>query len=425
MKTETFELENGLQVVLTDTQTFPSFTALLLVGAGSRYENKQNNGVAHFFEHMAFKGSQKYPTALEITTLLDSLGSQQNAYTTKDHTGYWIKGPSKHIGTIIEVLTEMVLNPLLKAEEIEREKGVIVEEINMYEDTPQYKVWNLFENTLFPNSSLGYDVIGQKQTVSKFKRQTFLSYMDLLYKPNNAVLAIAGGIDKDKILKIKYKIKELFGSWEKQKTIKAKKYDKEQKKNRQLIHQKKTEQAHFVLGYPGLSRHDKQRYVFYVLAALLGGSMSSRLFYELRERRGLCYYIQSGTELFEETGYLYSRAGVSNQPDKIKEAISLILQEQDKIAQGDFSNKELKKTKEMLKGRLLLSWESSDSLASLYGKRLLFKQNLLEPNQVLNKIDQVKQAEVIKLAQSIFRTNKLNLAVIGPFAKLKLDSILK
>src|SRR4030042_1855224 len=177
MKPQLHTLKNGLRLIIVDTKTFPSLTTLLLVNAGSRYENKENNGVAHFFEHMAFKGSKKYPTALDISTLLDGLGSEHNAFTSKDHTGYWIKAPTKHFSTSVDILSEMILHPLLKVDEVEREKGVIIEEINMYEDQPQYKVWDLFESLLYPDNPLGFDTTGTKQTVSKFTRQTFLDYM--------------------------------------------------------------------------------------------------------------------------------------------------------------------------------------------------------------------------------------------------------
>jgi len=194
MNYQTFTLKNGLTVIFVDTATFPTFTAMLLVGAGSRFENKENNGVAHFFEHMAFKGTKKYPNTLLLSSLIEGLGGLFNAFTTKDHTGYWIKAPIFHFETVIDVLADMIQNPLLLEEEIEREKGVIIEEINMYEDQPQYKVWELFEEMIFKNHPLGYPTTGEKKTVSQFTRQTFLDYMKNLYKPSNVVLVVAGGL---------------------------------------------------------------------------------------------------------------------------------------------------------------------------------------------------------------------------------------
>jgi len=421
MKQQKYELKNGLKVLLLDTETFPSLTSLLLVGAGSRYETTQNNGVAHFFEHMAFKGSAKYPTALTISTLLDSLGSQQNAFTSKDHTGYWIKAPVEHFATVLDVLSDMVLHSLLKTEEIEREKGVIVEEINMYEDLPQYKVWDLFENMLFAKHPLGYLTTGTKETVTSFNRSTFTTYMEALYRPNNAVLVLAGGIS-GKEEAIKAEIEAKFGSWQSKETQPFVPVSQQQQKAQTLFFSKKTEQAHFVLGYGALSRKSEERYVLNLLAAILGGGMSSRLFYELRERRGLCYYISSGIELYEETGYLFTRAGVNVSRAKIEEAISLIIKEQNKVLKGEVREEELSRAKEMLKGRTVLSLEDSQHLAGFFGNKLLFKQKEDTLKKILAKIDKVTLSEVVALANRIIKPEALNLAVISPHTDLKINS---
>jgi len=421
MKQQAYQLKNGLRVLILDTETFPSLTSLLLVGAGSRYENRENNGVAHFFEHMAFKGSTKYPTAISISTLLDSLGSQQNAFTSKDHTGYWIKAPVAHFATVLDVLSDMVLHSLLKEEEIEREKGVIVEEINMYEDLPQYKVWDLFENMIVANNPLGYLTTGTKETVTGFDRTTFTSYMEALYRPNNAVLVLAGGIgDKDEA--IKKEIEAKFGKWQNKRTQPFISVKLKQQKPQTLFFDKKTEQAHFVLGYPGLSRKSEERYVLNVLAAILGGGMSSRLFYELRERRGLCYYISSGIELYEETGYLFTRAGVNVTQAKIEEAISLIIKEQNKILKGEVKKEELARAKEMLKGRTVLSLEDSQHMANYFGNKLLFGQKEDTLEKILVKIDKVELDQVVELAKHIIKPEQLNLAVISPHSDLKINS---
>src|SRR3989338_1221603 len=194
MKTELHTLKNGLRVVLVDTDTFPSVTALLLVGAGSRFENKDNNGIAHFFEHMAFKGSEKYPNSFVISSTVEGFGGVFNAFTSKDHTGYWIKATTEHFETTIDVIADMIQTPKLLSEEIEREKGVIKEEINMYEDMPQRKVGEIFETLLYKGSPLGFDIAGSKEVVTKFTRQTFINYINSLYHPNNAVLVIAVGL---------------------------------------------------------------------------------------------------------------------------------------------------------------------------------------------------------------------------------------
>jgi len=436
-------LDNGLRMVAVDTETFPSFTALVLVGAGSRYENKINNGVAHFFEHMVFKGSKKYPTVLELSTLLDSMGSEHNAFTSKDHTGYWIKAPTKHFSICIDILSEMVLHPLLKEEEINREKGVIIEEINMYEDQPQYKVWDLFEGLLYSDNPLGFDTLGRKETVSQFTRETFTEYMSRFYSPKNTVVVIAGGLSSNikNIKKTQYRvsrpphpkgaqaidskqvfsssytsiIENKFGTWKNNKTESYSKYKHEQTKKNILVYTKKYEQAHMVLGYRGLSRNNPNKYTQTILMAILGGGMSSRLFYEVRERRGLCYYIQSGAETFAETGYLFTRAGLTVNIDKINEAIKVIIEEHQKIASGKLSDKEFNKAKDMIKGRFILSLEDSNDLASFFGRQLLLENKLEEPEKRLEKIDRVTREQVVKLAEKMFLPDKFSLALVGPF----------
>jgi len=419
MTHQLFTLKNGLSVVLVDTKTFPTFTAMLLVGAGSRYENKENNGVAHFFEHMAFKGSKKYPNALLLSSMIEGLGGIFNAFTTKDHTGYWIKAPLSHFETVVDVLADMIQNPLLLEEEIEREKGVIIEEINMYEDEPQYKVWELFEELLFRNHPLGYPTTGYKETVGKFSRQTFLDYMENLYKPSNTILVIAGGMSVGNrhacsLQKYVDIIQEKFSSWKDGQKASFLNFSDTQNSPQILIKTKKTEQAHLVLGYRGLSYTDKKRYVQSVLMTILGGGMSCRLFYQLRERRGFCYYIHSGSEPFSETGYVYTRAGLTVDAKKINEAIKVIIDEHQKIAEGELKDEEVKKAKEMVKGRLILSLEDTHDLASFVGRKLIFEGKIVEPQEVIKKIDVITKEEIIDLAKKLFVKEKFNLALLSP-----------
>ena len=427
MNHQIFTLKNRLSVVLVDTKTFPTFTAMLLVGAGSRYENKENNGVAHFFEHMAFKGSKKYPNALLLSSMIEGLGGIFNAFTTKDHTGYWIKAPLSHFETVVDVLADMIQNPLLFPEEIEREKGVIIEEINMYEDEPQYKVWELFEELLFKNHPLGYPTTGYKETVGKFTRQTFLDYMENLYKPSNVVLVVAGGISVgnrhacslQKYIDI---IQEKFSLWKDGQKASFLNFSDNQNSPQILIKTKKTEQAHLVLGYRGLSYADKKRYVQSVLMTILGGGMSSRLFYQLRERRGLCYYIHSGSEPFSDTGYVYTRAGLTADAKKINEAIKVIIDEHQKIAEGELKDEEVKKAKEMVKGRLILSLEDTHDLASFVGRKLIFEGKIVEPQEIIKKIDAITKEEIIDLAKKLFVKEKFNLALLSTITEDKIKT---
>ena len=414
MKPDLIKLSNGLKVLLVDTKAFQTLTTILLVGAGSRYENKKNNGVAHFFEHMAFKGSTKYPDSFTITSTIESLGGVFNAFTSKDHTGYWIKATNEHFPTLIDVISDMVLNPLLVDGEIEREKGVIVEEINMYEDTPYRKVGDLFEQLLYDGNPLGYDIAGTKDTVTKFTRKTFVDYIQKLYHPANSVFVVAGGLDG----KTDYKkiIEEKFKGWKNGRDRAKFSVVKEiQTKPNILIQHKKTEQTHFVLGFRAYPSGHKKRHAAGVLGAILGGGMSSRLFIEVRERRGLCYYISTGRETYEDVGSFVTHAGVTNNLEKTKEAIRVSLREHKKVAVGDVKKDELFKAKELLKGRLLLSLEDSQNVSTFFGTRLLLEGEIESPEEIIKKIDAVTLDEVVDVAKELFKPEKLNLALIGPF----------
>ncbi|MFZ2206949.1 MAG: pitrilysin family protein [Microgenomates group bacterium] len=411
MKTITHTLKNGLKVLLVDTESFPTVTALVMVGAGSRYERKDNNGIAHFFEHMAFKGSQKYKTSFEISSTIEGIGGLFNAFTSKDHTGYWIKATNEHTNTLLDVLSDMILHPLLDVDEIEREKGVIVEEINMYEDMPARKVGDIFEEVMYAGSQLGYDIAGTKETVTAFDRKTFTDYIDELYHPNNAVIVIAGGLQgKDYLPEIEKK----FGSWENKNVLSFEKYNEQQKKPILHIRHKKTEQVHLCLGFKTFSFTDERKYALQVLAAVLGGGMSSRLFMQVRERRGLCYYISTGRELYADTGSMVTQAGIRNDKQKIQEAINVILEEHMKIAKGDVSDEEVGKAKELLKGRYLLSLEDSMNIATMFGTKYVLEKEIVDTEKVLEKLKNITKKDIMSVAKQIFIPSGLTCAIIGP-----------
>lgn len=419
MKTELFTLKNGLKVVMVDTKAFPSLTTILLVGAGSRYENEVNSGVAHFFEHMAFKGSKKYPTSLLINTTIDSLGGYNNAFTSKDHTGYWIKSTNEHFETAIDVISDMVLNPLLLEEEIEREKGVITEELNMYEDTPMYKVGDVYDELLYKNNSLGQDIIGTKKSIKEMDRKMFVNYMESLYKPNNSVLAIAGGLFNTNVKPEDYKkiIEEKFTNWKEGEYQKIDAVIENQEKAEMSLKERKTEQAHFILGFRAFSRYDKRKYTLMVLQALLGGSMSSRLFTQVRERLGLCYYIRTQSDLFQDVGNIATSSGVSLDLSKIKKAVEVILKEHKKIKEGDVTLDEIYKAKELIKGRFILSLEDSVSIASVNGKRVMFEGHPVDVKDYIAKIDLVQKEDIVDLASEIFVNKNLNFAMVSTFGR--------
>lgn len=449
-----YTLANGLRVILVDTKAFPTLTVLLLVGAGSRYENEKNNGVAHFFEHMAFKGSKKYPDTYIISSTIEGIGGVFNAFTSKDHTGYWIKSTADHFETVIDVLADMIKNPLLKEEEIEREKGVIVEEINLYEDTPYRKVSDYFERLLYGDHPLGYEIAGTKKTIKSFNRKTFLNYIKSLYHPRNAVLVVAGGLTKLRMGPVRTfptsrtlcadgissssathpfsqfdyylsLIEKKFSSWKNGERAGFVPIKEEQTTPQIFVKTKKTEQTHFCLGFRAFSFFDLRKYALSVLTAILGGGMSSRLFIEVRERRGLCYYISTSREFYADCGYLVTQAGVANDLEKIKRAIEVILKEHEKMKKLAIDNwkLEIRKAKEMLKGKLLLSLEDSQNVASFFGTKKLLQDKIETPEEVIEAIERVKPEEISALASEIFVPSRLNFAVIGPFEEKEFEGV--
>ena len=414
-------LKNGLRVILVPTGG-TSITTLLLIGAGSRYENQKNNGIAHFFEHMAFKGSKNFPDSFTIASTIEGMGGVFNAYTSKDHTGYYIKATPDKLETMTKVLADMITASKLEPAEIEREKGVIIEEINMYEDTPARRVGDIFDQLLYPKSSLGMDIIGTQDHIQSFNRQTFLDYFSQLYFPNNAVFAIAGAISEDK--KEQQKLIELmdkyFGAWEKDQISGFDSWSGKQSQAKVKTYFKKTEQAHFVLGFRAFGFNDPRRYTLSLLSAILGGGMSSRLFIEVRERRGLCYYISTSKDQYVDAGCLVTQAGVKCDKKTLNEAIQVVIQEHKNIASnistGNFNlDEELVRAKEMIKGRILLSLEDTQNLASYYGTRMILGEELISPQEVIEKIMQVTKKDIITLAKDLVQEKNLNVAVIGPF----------
>jgi len=415
MKTDVSTLSNGLTVILADTGAFPTLSTLLLVGAGSRYENEKNNGVAHFFEHMAFKGSKKYPNSFVITSKIEGLGGAFNAFTSKDHTGYYIKATTAHFEEVLDVIADMVQHSLLEVEEIEREKGVIREEINLYEDTPYRKIGEIFESFIYPDNPLGFDIAGTKDTVSAFTKDTFVDYIKELYHPDNAVLVVAGGLDKkEQYLKI---IEEKFKGWTNFTRAKYIPIKEDQKSPQLHITTKKTEQAHFVLGFRAFDMFDKRRYALTLLTTILGGGMSSRLFTQVRERRGLCYYISTGRELYADCGTMTTQAGVTNDLKKVKEAISVILKEHKDIISGNIKKDEFDRARELVRGSMLLSLEDSFNVAAFLGRKKLLEGKIITPEETLARIDKVTIDEVIEVARDIIKPEGLNFAIIGPFEK--------
>lgn len=412
MKFNRTVFSNGLRVLTIPMPSFESATVMVMVGAGSRYETRFNNGISHFLEHMAFKGTKKRPTAMAISSLIDGIGGEFNAFTGKETTGYYIKSAADKIEISLDVLSDMLMHSKFDSAEIEKEKGVILEEINLYEDTPVRKIGDIYERLLYGDTPMGWDIAGEKDVIKKVQRSDFLSYISKLYSAGNITVVIAGGIDVPKIEEL---INKYFGKMSKFDTLRYKKVVKKQEKPELLIKQKKTEQVHVALGVRTVPLEHADRYPLEVLAAILGGGMSSRLFHEVREKRGLAYYVRSSADHYQDCGSLVSLAGVD--PKRVKEAIVVILDQYHRISNFQFpiSNKELKKAKEYLKGHLVLELEDSRSVAGFYATQELLEKKIDNPDGAIKKIDSVTAEQIENAARKYFVNKGLNLAVIGNF----------
>ncbi len=405
-------LPNGLTVVLVPSHDAESVVVDFFVKTGSRSETGKENGISHFLEHFLFKGTKKYPNAKTISELVDAIGGEMNANTGKEHTQYFIKADSKHLPLIFEILTDMIQQPLLDPQELKREKGVIVEEINMYKDSPMASVENLSEETMWPKDALGRDIAGSRETVTKFSRAMFTSYLKRHYQTPNMLLGISGKFDTKKVdslirkhwLKVK---KSSFHKWDKARDA--------QNSPRLAVQFKQTEQAHLVLAFKSFNFNDKRNYAANVLSAVLGGGMSSRLFTEVRERRGLAYYVRASSGNYQDTGVFNVRSGV--QVPKIEEAISVILSELAKMKTELVDYRELLKAKEYIKGHTILMLEDNQSRLDWYLESAAFNKKMETPQEYFAKIDKVTARDLQKVANDIFQKNLMTLAIIGPYKK--------
>lgn len=412
MKYSLNKLSNGLRILTVPMQGLESVTVTVWVKTGSRYEEVKTNGISHFLEHMVFKGSKKRPTAKAISEVVDSIGGEFNAATSKDWTNFYIKTRIGNLEIAMDVLSDMVLNPLLKSEEIEREKGTIIQEIAMYEDTPMMHIGDVFEELVFAGSPLGWDTAGTSKTVKSIKKDDFVRYRSIHYHPDQMMVSVVGGINENKVSKL---VQKYFAGLTPGVSTESQVFKPKQNKPQLKLQTKKAEQTHLILGFMSEGRNYEGRFAQSLLATILGGGMSSRMFIEVRERRGLAYSIRTGVDRYQEVGYLSTYAGVDVA--KADLAIKIMLDEYYKItAHGSpITVHELVKAKEFLKGHLALALEDTKDVTAFFADQALFSKEILMPEEVYKKIDKVTVKDVLAEAKKLFVPERLNLAVIGPF----------
>jgi predicted Zn-dependent peptidase len=404
-------LGNGVRLLAAPMPQVQSVACFIMLAAGSRYETPETSGIAHFAEHMFFKGTEQRPTAQQIGLELDGIGAEFNAFTGKEYTGYYVKCAAEHREHSFDVLVDMLRHSKFDSEEIEREKGVIVEEMNMYFDTPRDYISGVYHQLVYGDSPLGWDIIGRKETVRGATRDTFLEYIQRWYRAPRMVVGVAGNFPESVRDELEVLLSEVEAG------DPGEPPPSEPVVNGSgphvKVHSKESDQAHICVGVPSYRLDHPDRYALQLVGTVLGTGMSSRLFTEVRERRGLAYYVFAANQSYTDTGTLYSQAGVDI--NRIDEAIETIARELRKIANEPVPADELDKAKNVAKGRFVLQTESPHGMIMFGLRREVLEGKTPEPEEVLAAIDAVTVEDVQRVAADVIGTNGLSLALIGPF----------
>ena len=424
-------LKNGITFIKVPARGARSVTVLALFPVGSRYETRSLSGASHFVEHMLFKGTEKRPEATDISKTLEALGADYNAFTSKDYTGYYVKIAAEKQEIAYDILSDIIYHSKFDKDEVEKEKGAIVEELRMYKDNPTMAIDMMFDALVFGDTPLGWDIGGTPDTVRSVTREQLYDYYQAHYSPKNMVLIVSGAItalNEKKIIKYFGGKKAPKGSFAYSHYKKSySKFNWSQKNinfaERILAEEKKVDQAHLILGFPALHNTDPKRFAASVLINILGVGMSSRLFVEVREKRGLAYMVRAGSTSFRDVGTFHVQAGLD--PSRLSEALQVIKAEIMRMANEPVTDEELASAKSNISGRLALSLEDSSTQAEWFGKQFLFNDKIQKPEDVVKKINLVTKADVQQIARQIFDMDKLRLAIISPLPKDKVIDMVK
>ena len=414
--------KDGTVIILVPKKDTKAVTFEVLYKVGSRQENLQNNGASHFVEHLMFKGTTKRPDTATISKELDSVGAEFNAFTGKDHTGYYITTDSGHLGLAADMLSDMINHSKFDKDDIDRERGVIVEEINMYEDNPMFYVEDVFENLLYQGSILGKSIAGPRANIQNMSRTALYNYYQKYYYNGNAVIGVAGKFNEVQVLKL---IDKLFPIRKKQARVKIKPVSLTKlAQSRVEIIKRDLEQVQLMLGFPSLASNDKNYLASQMLSNILGGTMSSRLFLEIREKRGLCYFVRSQIQGYEDISSLAIQAGLNKE--KIYDALQAIKDELNKIKDQGITAEELKRAKDNIRGRLILKLESASSQLNFLAGQEMLGQKIKDLETKLKELDKININQINNISKQIIKWSNSNLAIIGPFgSKQKFLQILK
>ncbi len=411
MVSKKLTLKNGTRVLLAPLRETKAVTVLILFPVGSRHERRNLNGASHFLEHLFFKGTKNRPSTLEISKELDGVGAEYNAFTGKDHTGYYVKVSADKLELALDILSDMLYNSLFDPKEIERERGVVIEEINMYEDNPMMHLDDIFEQLLFRGSSLGWMIAGPRNVIRRVTRQQLMAYKAQFYTPHNLLLTVAGRFQEKTAAVL---VKRFFGNHRgpRHRSHYAR-FRPRQRRPAVEVKFRETEQVQLGLGFPAYGYNHPRLLAMSLLATILGGNMSSRLFINIRERLGLAYFIRAETSIYQDTGSFLVRAGLERT--RLHEAIRRIWEELRSVQRSGVSQEELQRAKEYLKGKIILGLEDSEHIADWVGKQLLLRGAIETPEQKIAKIFAVSRDEIQRTARAIMSKDRLNLALIGPY----------
>lgn len=409
-----------MRVVVAPMQGTRAMTLLVLIGTGSKYESRETNGLAHFLEHMFFKGTKTYPKPGMISKKLDTLGAEYNAFTSAEETGYWVKADAAHFPAALAFVADMLQDPLLKKEEIEKERGPVIEELKRRNDTPTTLIWEHWEELLYGDQPAGWPTIGNEENIRRFSREDFLRYWREHYLASNAVVVMAGNSDVNG--NALGAIERAFGDMPRGNPKKREPLKKGKAKERLHVHYKETDQSHFTIGGHGFPLADDiDRLPAELLATIMGGYMSSRLWQAVREKRGLAYTVYATHQAYTDAGYFVSYAGVPHK--QLMRTIKLMMSEFKRVREKGITREELTRAKENVRGKMAIALESSDEVASFLGAQELLRGRVETPEDILAKIERVTHNDIKRVAEYCFAPDNLHVAIIGPHKKESYASI--
>ena len=402
-------LPNGLRLILVPEKDAVTATVFVMVEAGSEYENKKNNGVSHFLEHLVFKGTTNRPEPGRVIREMDGMGADYNAYTSREHTAYYAKVQADKVEQALEIISDIHLNPIFDKVELERERGAVIEEINMCKDLPMRRVHDLSMELMYGDQPTGWDIAGPKSNILNMQRKDVVAYRKKHYVAPKTAIVVSGKFNEDRIVKM---VKESFGKLPKSSKAKKAKTKDNQTKPQIKIETKPLDQSHIALTVKAFPTFDKRRHALHVLSSYLGGGMSSRLFIEIREELGAAYYVRSSADLYLDHGHLEVSAGVDHK--KIEAVIETIMREFKMVRDNPISAEDLKRTKDNLTGRLMVGLDTSEDMAAFYGSQEIDNRKIATPEELIQQINRVTAADVQAVAKDIFKDRNLNLMIIGP-----------